>query len=146
AAKAEEERKAKAVAFPQTAPAAPRLISKAFESAGFVWLSYGQEQLLLKAITTIGIGVDRIADAEQIRKFPPDWPQIGRPGDLIFVADQSWLLRYGRPSGRGTRFSEALEAFVKESRPSIRAFTLSAEGFNLLRSFSAYTLQYDTSR
>jgi len=54
--------------------------------------------------------------------------------------------RYGRPSGRGTRFSEALEAFVKESRPSIRAFTLSAEGFHLLRSFSAYTLQYETSR
>jgi hypothetical protein len=146
AAKAEEEeRKAKAPAVSQAAPAAPRVISQAFESAGFVWLSRNQKELLLKAIATIGIGVDRIADAEQIRKFPPYWPQIGRPGDLIFIADQSWLSRYN-PAWGGARFSEALEVFVKESRPNIRAFTLSAKGLELLQSFPTYMSQSDTSR
>ena len=35
-----------------------------------------------------------------------------------------------------------MAAFVKESRPSIRAFTLSAEGFELLKSFSAADVKF----
>ena len=109
-----------------------------FESGGFVWLSYDQQKLILKAIAEIGIRLDKIPEAEEIKKFPTHWPQIGRPGDLIFVADQDWLSR----SPLSTRFSKAKEAFVKESRPNIRAFTLSAEGFKLINSFSAFELSF----
>ena len=145
-AKAEDDARKKAAAVSQTAPAAPQAISKAFESAGFVWLSYEQQQLLLKATATVSIGIDQISEAEQIRKFPPDWPQIGRPGDLIFVADRGWFSRI-RDRGQGrARFSEAMEAFVKESRANIRAFTLSAEGFELLKGFPGFMLPNDTSR
>jgi hypothetical protein len=111
-----------------------------FESAGFVWLSDEQQEWVLKAIKEVGIGLDQIPEAEEIGKFPTHWPQIGRAGDLIFVADKGWLSRF--PHVRAPRFSQAMSAFMKESRPNIRAFTLSAEGIKLLQSFSAYQLSF----
>ena len=131
---AEQDRKASAAAV------------KEFESAGFEWLSPDQKKLLLKAIATIDSGVDQIFDAEQIKTFPAYWPQIGRRGDLIFIADERWLSRFPDRRWSGPRFSEAMKAFLIESRPNIRAFTLSAEGFELLKSFPSAMSPNDDSR
>jgi hypothetical protein len=133
AIKAEQDRQARGAA-------------KEFEAAGFVLLSPDQQKLLLAAVATTGLRVDRISEAEEIRTFPASWPQIGRAGDLIFVADQVWSSRYAKSGSDAPRFSQALAAFVKESRPQIRAFTLSAKGFELLQSIPAFTLPTNSIR